>query len=116
VVQLSHRNLLASARQIAASLGLTPEDRCLNVMPLFHITAWSGATLSTLTSGGSLVCSPGFQAASFFDWLDEFDPTWYTAVADHCTRRLLARATQLQWKGKGSLRFIRSSSSALPPR
>ena len=37
LVPLSHANLLTSAGNIAATLQLTEADRCLNVMPLFHI-------------------------------------------------------------------------------
>ena len=37
LVPLSHANLAASARHIGATLGLEPADRCLNIMPLFHI-------------------------------------------------------------------------------
>ncbi len=115
MVTLSQRNLLASARQIADSLELTAADCCLNVMPLFHIHGLVGAALSTLSAGGALVCTPGFQAAAFFDWLEEFRPSWYTAVPT-MHQAVLARAAQLSWEGGGGLRFIRSCSSALPPR
>ncbi|MGL4295319.1 MAG: AMP-binding protein, partial [Aestuariivirga sp.] len=37
IVPLLQSNIVASARHIAAALALTPADRCLNVMPLFHI-------------------------------------------------------------------------------
>ena len=37
IVPLLHRNLAASARHIGDALALTPDDRCLNIMPLFHI-------------------------------------------------------------------------------
>ncbi len=37
IVPLLQRNLAASARHIRTTLALTPADRCLNVMPLFHI-------------------------------------------------------------------------------
>ena len=37
IVPLLHRNIAASAEHIRASLELGPEDRSLNVMPLFHI-------------------------------------------------------------------------------
>ncbi len=37
MVPLTHSNLLASAGNIAATLQLSEKDRCLNVMPLFHI-------------------------------------------------------------------------------
>ena len=37
MVPLTDSNLLASAGNIAATLQLTAEDRCLNIMPLFYI-------------------------------------------------------------------------------
>ncbi|MGH7833765.1 MAG: AMP-binding protein, partial [Candidatus Binatia bacterium] len=37
LVALTHAHLLTSAENIAATLRLTAADRCLNVMPLFHI-------------------------------------------------------------------------------
>lgn len=114
IVPLTHANLSASARHIAASLELTSEDCCLNVMPLFHIHGVVAALLASLQSGGGVVCTPGFVAPSFFDWMAEFQPTWYTAVptmhASIVTRAPANRATI----DSHSLRFIRSSSSALP--
>jgi amino acid adenylation domain-containing protein len=113
-VLLSHGNLHASAGNIAKSLALTQKDRCLNVMPLFHIHGLVGASLSSLSSGGSLACPGSFQAPLFFDWLDEFKPTWYTAVPT-IHRSILARA-EGRSAGHSSVRFIRSSSSALAPQ
>ena len=43
-----------------------PEDRCLNIMPLFHIHGLIAAVLSSLAAGGSVVCTPGFNALTFF--------------------------------------------------
>ena len=37
LVRLSQINICASAANMVRSLSLVPEDRCLNVMPLFHI-------------------------------------------------------------------------------
>jgi oxalate---CoA ligase len=116
MVPLSHANLCASAVNIAESLALTASDRCLGVVPLFHIHGLVGALLSTIYAGGSLACMPGFQAPAFFDWLERFRPTWYTAVpAIH--QAVLARAAQLRRPiSHTSLRLIRSCSAALPPR
>ena len=71
LVPLTHRNVVASARDIAAVLELTARDRCLNVMPLFHIHGQS-TVWSSLAAGASVVCTPGFAAAEFLDWLEEF--------------------------------------------
>lgn len=116
IVPLTHANLLDNACNIARSLDLIPPDRCLNVMPLFHVHGLIGAVLSSLSAGASIFCSPGFQAAQFFPWLDECRPTWYTAVPTmHQT--ILARAVQnREVIARSGLRFIRSCSSALPPR
>jgi long-subunit acyl-CoA synthetase (AMP-forming) len=37
LVPLSQQNILASAKHIGGTLALAPADRCLNIMPLFHI-------------------------------------------------------------------------------
>jgi len=115
MVPLSQRNLCASAHSIARSFALTPGDRCLNVMPLFHIHGLVGAVLSSLASGASVVATPGFSAVRFFGWLDEFSPTWYTAVPT-MHQEILARAeAQREIVARRRLRFIRSCSASLAP-
>ncbi len=115
MVPLSHRNLCASAYNIARSFALTPEDRCLNVMPLFHIHGLVAAVLASLASGANVVATPGFSAARFFGWLDEFSPTWYTAVPT-MHQEILARAeAQREIVTRRRLRFIRSCSASLAP-
>ncbi len=114
IVPLTHGRLVASARTIAATLQLSPADRCLNVMPLFHIHGLVAAVMATLASGGSMVAAPGFLAPSFFGWLDAFEPTWYTAVPT-IHQAVLARAgANGDVIARRPLRFIRSSSASLP--
>ena len=116
IVPLSQTNVCASASNIQKTLGLTADDVCLNIMPLFHIHGLMAAILATLGKGGSVWCSPGFDALRFYQWLEQAHPTWYTAVPTmHQT--ILARAKRNQSVADGArLRFIRSSSSALPPQ
>ncbi|MBE0658015.1 MAG: AMP-binding protein [Bryobacteraceae bacterium] len=116
LVPLLHRNLCASARHIAATLKLTPEDRCLNIMPLFHIHGLVAAVLSTLGAGGSVVCTDGVYGSGFFQWLEEFSPTWYTAVPTMHMGILAKAREHATVIAERPLRFIRSSSSALPPQ
>ena len=116
IVPLTQKNICASARNTKDTLQLTGRDRCLNVMPLFHIHGLMAAVLSSLTAGASIVCTPGFQADSFFVWLSEYHPTWYTAVPT-MHQSVLARVAGSQPpSANGSLRFIRSSSASLPPQ
>jgi len=115
IVPLTQSNLCASARNIRTTFSLTPDDRCLNVMPLFHIHGLIGALLSSLSAGSSVVCTSGFYAPHFFDWLREFAPTWYTAVPTMHQAILDRVEPNRQTIAECRLRFIRSASSALPP-
>ncbi len=114
LVPLRHANLCASARNIATSLGLTPQDRCLNVMPLFHVHGLVAAMLSTLSVGAAIWCAPGFNGLKFFGWLGEAKATWMTAVPT-IYQAILGRADR---NGDAitahPFRFLRSSSAAMP--
>jgi acyl-CoA synthetase (AMP-forming)/AMP-acid ligase II len=114
IVPLLQSNLVASARNIGAALALTPADRCLNVMPLFHIHGLIAAVTASLAAGGSIWCAPGFDALKFFGWMKDARPTWYTAVPT-MHQAILSRAARNQdIIGDVPLRFLRSSSASLP--
>ncbi len=114
IVPLMQSNLVASARNIVASLALTPADRCLNVMPLFHIHGLIAAVTASLAAGGSVWCAPGFDALKFFGWMKDADPTWYTAVPT-MHQAILSRADRNRDViDAHPLRFLRSSSASLP--
>jgi acyl-CoA synthetase (AMP-forming)/AMP-acid ligase II/thioesterase domain-containing protein len=116
IVPLTQTNICTTARNMQVALELTEEDRGLTVMPLFHIHGLIGATLAPLAAGGSVVCTPGFDLTRFFDWMDAFRPTWYTAVPT-MHQALLTRAESNRSRiGRCALRFIRSCSAALPPQ
>ncbi|HJP93410.1 MAG TPA: non-ribosomal peptide synthetase [Pyrinomonadaceae bacterium] len=113
IVPLTHQNVCAMAKNNQVALELTETDLCLNIMPLFHSTGLVGVVLSSLISGAGVVCPPGFYAPQFFDWLNEFKPTWFTAVPS-MHQAILARARTSVDPVQTRLRFIRSSSSSLP--
>jgi acyl-CoA synthetase (AMP-forming)/AMP-acid ligase II len=116
MVPLAQRNLAASAGNIGRMLRLGPDDRCMNIMPLFHIHGLVAAVLSSLAAGGSTYCTPGFNALKFFAWLEDADPTWYSAVPT-MHQAILGRAERNgDVIARQRLRFIRSSSSSLPPQ
>jgi acyl-CoA synthetase (AMP-forming)/AMP-acid ligase II/acyl carrier protein len=115
IIPLTHINICSSAHYIRAALELVRSDRCLNVMPLFHIHGLVGAVLSSLAAGASVICAPGFYAPKFFAWMEEFRPTWYTAVPT-VHQAILVRASSREVIADCPLRFIRSSSSRLPPQ
>ncbi len=116
IVPLTHENLCTSAYNIQSAYELSSTDRCLNVMPLFHIHGLIAAILSTLVSGASVVCTSGFDDAQFFGWLDTFQPTWYTAVPTMHQAVLKRAIANSDIVARHPLRFIRSCSAALPPQ
>jgi acyl-CoA synthetase (AMP-forming)/AMP-acid ligase II len=66
--------------------------------------------LAPLSAGGSVVCTPGFDAFKFHRWVDELHPTYYSAVPT-MHQMVLARAPEPR---PTTLRFVRSSSASLP--
>jgi acyl-CoA synthetase (AMP-forming)/AMP-acid ligase II len=116
IVPLSQSNICATARHIGETLALTPADRCLNIMPLFHIHGLMSAVLSSLAAGGSVFCAPGFNALKFFSWMEEAAPSWYTAVPTMHQAILSRAGRNRETVDKAKLRFIRSSSSSLAPQ
>ena len=114
MVPLSQRNLCQSADNISSTLRLTAGDRCLNIMPLFHIHGLMAPVLASFYAGGSVYCTPGFDVLKFFQWLDDAQPSWYSAVPT-MHQAIVARASRnLSIVQESKLRFIRSSSASLP--
>jgi oxalate---CoA ligase len=72
--------------------------------------------LAPLAAGSQVFCTPGFNALKFFAWMDEAKPSWYTAVPT-MHQAIVSRASKnpdiIQ---RNPLRFMRSSSSSMPPQ
>ncbi len=116
IVPLLHSNLVASAGNIRRTLRLTPEDLCLNVMPLFHIHGLMAPVLASLSAGATVSCTPGFNALRFFGWLDDVAPSWYSAVPTMHQAVIARSSRNPESVASARLRFIRSSSASLPPQ
>jgi len=114
IVGLRQRNLKASMTNIARTLALSADDICLNVMPLFHIHGLMAALSAQLAAGGTVVCTPGFNVLKFYGWLADFRPSWYSAVPTMHQAILARAARNVDTIAAARLRFIRSSSAALP--
>jgi acyl-CoA synthetase (AMP-forming)/AMP-acid ligase II len=116
IVPLSQANLVASATNIRNSLQFTAQDCGLNVMPLFHIHGLIAGVLAPLAAGSQVFCTPGFNALKFFSWMDEAKPSWYTAVPT-MHQAIVSRAKgNAEIIARNPLRFLRSSSSSMPPQ
>jgi acyl-CoA synthetase (AMP-forming)/AMP-acid ligase II len=116
-VPLTHANLSISARNVAETYGLTPDDVSMCVMPLFHVHGLVASTLATLATGGTVVVPGKFNPLSFWRVVRDHRATWYSAVPT-LHQLLLARAEPGSARPAGAeqLRFIRSCSASLAPQ
>jgi acyl-CoA synthetase (AMP-forming)/AMP-acid ligase II len=116
IVPLSHRNVCASARNISQTLQLTESDVELHIMPLFHIHGLIAGVLAPMAVGSQIFVTPGFNALKFFGWMKECKPTWYTAVPTMHQTILSRAGGNAEVIRENPLRFLRSSSSSMPPQ
>ena len=114
-VPMTHSDLCVLASRTAAGFGLTAQDRCVNLMPLYHGVGIH-TTLAILASGGSVVLPALHDMGAFFAWLEEFRPSWYSATpAVH--QAILSRAPEHRAMiARVPLRFIRSGAGELPSK
>jgi len=84
-------------------------------MPLFLGHGLIATMMASLAAGASVVCTPGCDINSFFDWLTTFRPTWYSAVPT-MHQAILAEARRHPELAAGHrLRFVRSGAARMPP-
>ena len=113
---LTHANLLHAARTVAAWHRLTPADRVLSSLPLYHINGQCIATLSPFVSGGSIVTPHRFSASAWWGWVDAWQPTWINVVPTIIAYLLNAAAEgDAPAPARPFIRFARSASAPLPP-
>ena len=114
VVPLTHGNLAASAENVARSLQLRADDRCLHFLPMFHIGGIVDVLAAPLLAGGSVICAKSFSAADFFRDVDAFRPTWTQAVPVMIQEMLDTRDAFAESGAVRRLRLVRSVSAPLP--
>lgn len=111
-VPLTHRNLTRTMQNIQDTYELTPNDRTMLVMPLFHVHGLLAGFLAPLKSGGSVIVPERFSARTF--WVDflQHKANWYTAVPT--IHQILLKNPPPSPKPR--IRFIRSCSAPLSPK
>lgn len=113
-VGLTHRMLLNAALHDAKSHALSPDDTAMVVMPMFHINAQVISVLATRLSGGKLVSAPKFSASGFWPTIETNHVTWVSVVPTIISILLMNQQALAAYHSNIHLRFVRSSSFALP--
>ena len=116
-VMLTQANLVANALSICTEHALTPQDRVLAVLPLYHINAFAVTMLAPLASGGSLAMPPKFSAARFWQQTLQGQCTWINLVPTMISylNEGAGLGDSLTIEVTQRIRFCRSASAALPP-
>ena len=112
-VPLTHGALLHSASAVAAWHELTPQDRVLSALPLYHINGQVIATLTPFVSGGSFVAPEKFSVSQWWQAAMTHECTWINLVPT-IIAYLLNSADDAP-PALPSIRFGRSASAPLPP-
>lgn len=114
IVPLTHLNLCSSAMDVAKSLSLSSNDRCLSMWEQFHIGGIVDLLLAPLISGGQVISAGSFNSNNFFKLLEDFKPTWFQGVPT-TLKELCFVIKKNQYEVRhSSLRLIRSVAAALP--
>ncbi len=115
IVPLLQRHLRARGALNSRFLELTPDDRALNLMPLFHGGGLSAGIATCLFAGSSVCPLPGLDAETFYQHLEALEPTYamgaptvFSSILDQADRFPSAIA-----KARPSLRMIRTGAGKL---
>jgi len=114
-VPLTQRNLWASVNNLVASLQLTVDDRCLHLLPQYHIGGLIDVLAAPLSVGGIVICTSGFSVPEFSRGLAQYSPTWCQAVPTMLQEILACAQDYGEIISKNHLRLMRSVSAPLPP-
>ncbi len=90
---------------------ITFNDRYLNLAYLHHLHGLNGVCVPVI-AGGSCVCPSKEQSLLSIKYLEEFNPTFYTALPTQY-QQIASQATAKNFVSNGSLRGIITGSSAI---
>ncbi len=110
----THASLLAGGWTTAIAHALTPQDRGLCVLPIYHINGLCVSVISALVSGGSLAMCPRFSRSRFWAEAGAAEATWFSVVPTIISHLLHSDADPDD-ATKARLRFGRSASAPLAP-
>ena len=113
-VRHTQASLYYASKFLIRAHRLSPADRCLNFSPLFHSLGLVGSVLIAIVSGGSVVCTPGFDREEFLNWIRDYSPTWFAAVPAIQMAIAELAAKDRDIFRRHPIRFSRSAGASLP--
>lgn len=115
-VVLSHKNLLAGARNVISTAKVNETDRALCVLTLAHLNGLVTTFLTPLLSGGSVVyLEEDFTPSRVANLIDTHNCTWFSATPTQYALMVSPPLDETSFSFN-TLKFCRSASAPLPPR
>jgi len=111
-VLISHRGLLNNAIGVQHVTGLTPNDRLLHMMPLYHTNGLNNQLFTPLMVGAQVAMTDRFRADKVPGWMARFQPTIITGVPTMYSRLL---DHEFPPEALASLKFARCGSAPITP-
>jgi malonyl-CoA/methylmalonyl-CoA synthetase len=109
---LSHNNFAANAVNLIMCWQISPADRFLLALPLFHVHGLANGLVVSLISGCRMRLLERFEHESSITQFEEFRPTLFYGVPTIYTR-LLATPVEIARKIGGFMRLFVSGSAPL---
>ncbi|KAJ4141732.1 hypothetical protein NW768_000949 [Fusarium equiseti] len=115
VVPLTTHSIVTGVVAVIESWGLTSEDICLNMMPLYHVGGLVRNIFAPIFAGGSTVCCPSFDANLFWDVAETIQPTWYYASPSMHSVIVAEAAARPEALEKSRIRLACNAAGGLLP-
>ena len=77
---LTHRNLYSNARDVGHYLSMTPEDRVIATLPVFHVFALTVVVNAPLLQGATVLLAPRFSPSEIYDLAESQKATVFAGV------------------------------------
>ncbi len=112
-VMLSHGGVLAGARIKTQGMPISPGDRALCVLPLFHSGGLNDLAFPTMYRAATIVLRRNFSASEFWDCIERYRINAFYIVPTMWN--ILLRASESSSVDTSSLRFGISGAAPIPP-
>jgi len=109
-VLLTHANLLCNALGVIGHTGLSPQDRLLHVMPLYHTNGVNNQLVAPFIAGASVALVERFRAEDTEEQIARYRPTYMTGVPTMYARIVPHLKDSAK---RASLRFLRCGSAPI---
>lgn len=115
VVPYTVHTMVAGIGFVIESWGLTKDDVCMNMMPLFHVGGIIRNLFAPIMAGGSTICCPAFDPNLFWDVVEDRQPTWYYASPSMHSVILDEAQSRPEALAKSKIRLICNAAGGLLP-